>query len=301
MAKGKVVRWNADKGFGFVRLEDGREVFLHVSDVEPKQPRGVDLGGQKVEIHRVSNDSKGPRVVSATIAGYRERLRQDALKAGTVRPALNWAMSAIMADWHIAQLEEAARRLGWAVRASSAHHLAIERDGVGVVVAAPRLEDNAPYGIGGCWVARSLEAPPGIRKIYLEGDTVARKVHQARGVDEERGLVLCLLQPEVWLEQVLPEAREGRPEIGWENFQLLRNLASRESAGVNVKLHLYAARWDGERLTFPLYVQGVCYKISAPPSEVEEEVEALVREHKGDRLRRNLFDGPIPSRSFRER
>lgn len=64
---GKIVRWNPDRGFGFVRLEDGREAFLHVTDIEPRQPRGVDLRGQEVEVHRVSEGQKGPRVGSATL------------------------------------------------------------------------------------------------------------------------------------------------------------------------------------------------------------------------------------------
>lgn len=74
----KIVRWNADRGFGFVRLEDGREAFLHVSDVEPKQPRGVDLGGQKVEIHRTTTGPKGLRVASATLVADLETLRARA-------------------------------------------------------------------------------------------------------------------------------------------------------------------------------------------------------------------------------
>jgi len=62
----KIVRWNTDKGFGFVRI-DGKDAFLHVTAIEPRQGRGVNLSEREVEVHQVSQGDKGPKVTSATL------------------------------------------------------------------------------------------------------------------------------------------------------------------------------------------------------------------------------------------
>jgi len=57
MAKGPIVRIIRDRGFGFVRTEDGSEIFLHHSTL----PRGTfdSLSeGQEVEFD-VENDVRG--------------------------------------------------------------------------------------------------------------------------------------------------------------------------------------------------------------------------------------------------
>ena len=57
MAKGPIVRIIRDRGFGFVRTEDGREIFIHHSTL----PRGVFdtlTEGQEVEFD-IENDARG--------------------------------------------------------------------------------------------------------------------------------------------------------------------------------------------------------------------------------------------------
>ena len=57
MAKGPIVRIIRDRGFGFVRTEDGSEIFLHHSTL----PRGTFDAlseGQEVEFD-VENDVRG--------------------------------------------------------------------------------------------------------------------------------------------------------------------------------------------------------------------------------------------------
>jgi cold shock CspA family protein len=45
----RIERWIPERGFGFVRLQDGRHVFVHASKVLPVPPRGVNLTGLEVD------------------------------------------------------------------------------------------------------------------------------------------------------------------------------------------------------------------------------------------------------------
>jgi cold shock CspA family protein/uncharacterized protein YxeA len=67
MAKGKLQRWNDDRGFGFVISEDGKDdVFLHISDVKNASRRPV--VGDIVIYQLVIGDGK-TQAVNATIEG----------------------------------------------------------------------------------------------------------------------------------------------------------------------------------------------------------------------------------------
>lgn len=48
MPTGTVKFFNAEKGFGFIRMEDGREIFVHYSNVQGTGYRSLDEG-QAVE------------------------------------------------------------------------------------------------------------------------------------------------------------------------------------------------------------------------------------------------------------
>ena len=60
--KGKIKKLIRERGFGFISVEDGREVFFHSSALE-----GVDFDaleeGNSVEFN-VEMESKGPRAVN---------------------------------------------------------------------------------------------------------------------------------------------------------------------------------------------------------------------------------------------
>ena len=67
MAKGKLQRWNDDRGFGFIISEDGKdEIFLHISDVKNASRRPVD--GDIVIYQLVIGDGK-TKAVNAVIEG----------------------------------------------------------------------------------------------------------------------------------------------------------------------------------------------------------------------------------------
>ena len=57
MTKGTVARWLGDRGFGFIKCEDGKEIFVHNSDIQGKSSL---IEGEKVEFE-VTQGDKGPR------------------------------------------------------------------------------------------------------------------------------------------------------------------------------------------------------------------------------------------------
>ena len=59
MTIGTVARWLGDRGFGFIKGEDGKEIFVHNSDIEGKNSLSE---GEKVEFE-VTEGDKGPRAV----------------------------------------------------------------------------------------------------------------------------------------------------------------------------------------------------------------------------------------------
>ena len=59
MTTGTVARWLGDRGFGFIKTEDGKEFFVHNSDIQGKSSLRE---GEKVEFE-VTEADRGPRAV----------------------------------------------------------------------------------------------------------------------------------------------------------------------------------------------------------------------------------------------
>lgn len=55
--KGKVKMFNAERGFGFITGDDGKDVYVHTSSIEGGAPLSV---GDSVE-YEVEAGQKGPR------------------------------------------------------------------------------------------------------------------------------------------------------------------------------------------------------------------------------------------------
>jgi len=54
------VKWfNDQKGFGFIRLSDGREVFVHYTEIDIASKFRSLKDGQKVTVREVVNGQKG--------------------------------------------------------------------------------------------------------------------------------------------------------------------------------------------------------------------------------------------------
>ncbi|TAL29409.1 MAG: cold-shock protein [Spirochaetes bacterium] len=65
MPKGVVKWFNDKKGFGFIRKEDGSDVFVHYSGIQSDGFRTLSEG-DNVEFE-VENGDKGPRAVSVKV------------------------------------------------------------------------------------------------------------------------------------------------------------------------------------------------------------------------------------------
>jgi cold shock CspA family protein len=70
LQKGKLKRWNDDKGFGFIASEDGRDIFIHVSALKRMERRPKVGDVITYQIH-TDNDRK-KRAVNAKIEGVAE-------------------------------------------------------------------------------------------------------------------------------------------------------------------------------------------------------------------------------------
>jgi len=57
MTTGTVAKWIGDRGYGFIKCEDGKEIFVHNSDIQGKSSL---IEGEKVEFE-VTQGDKGPR------------------------------------------------------------------------------------------------------------------------------------------------------------------------------------------------------------------------------------------------
>ena len=65
MAQGTVKWFNAEKGYGFVTCEDGKDVFVHYSAIQGEGFKNL-VEGQKVELE-VEQGPKGPQAKSITV------------------------------------------------------------------------------------------------------------------------------------------------------------------------------------------------------------------------------------------
>ncbi|MCB0882043.1 MAG: cold-shock protein [Thermoleophilia bacterium] len=66
MAQGVVKWFNAEKGYGFIRPDDGgKDLFVHFSEIQGSGYRSLDEG-QKVE-YEAQEGPKGPQAAGVTV------------------------------------------------------------------------------------------------------------------------------------------------------------------------------------------------------------------------------------------
>ncbi|AZK47310.1 MULTISPECIES: cold-shock protein [Paenibacillus] len=64
MQTGTVKWFNAEKGFGFIEIEDGNDVFVHFSAIEGEGFKTLDEG-QRVQFN-VTQGNRGPQAENVT-------------------------------------------------------------------------------------------------------------------------------------------------------------------------------------------------------------------------------------------
>ena len=64
MEQGTVKWFNGDKGYGFITLEDGKDVFVHFSAINKDGFKSLDEG-QKVTLD-VEDSDRGPQAANVT-------------------------------------------------------------------------------------------------------------------------------------------------------------------------------------------------------------------------------------------
>ncbi|MFB5192402.1 cold-shock protein [Alicyclobacillus fastidiosus] len=67
MQQGTVKWFNGDKGFGFISVEGGDDVFVHFSAIQSNGFRTLDEG-QRVEFD-VTDGPKGPQAANVVVVG----------------------------------------------------------------------------------------------------------------------------------------------------------------------------------------------------------------------------------------
>lgn len=67
MSTGKVKWFKADKGYGFITLDDGKDVFVHFSAINAEGYKTL-TEGQTVEFDVVEGD-RGPQAANVTVIG----------------------------------------------------------------------------------------------------------------------------------------------------------------------------------------------------------------------------------------
>ena len=67
MAQGTVKWFNADKGYGFIAVDGGRDVFVHFSAIQSDGYRTLEEG-QRVEFE-ISQGQKGPQADMVRLPG----------------------------------------------------------------------------------------------------------------------------------------------------------------------------------------------------------------------------------------
>ncbi len=68
MQQGKVKHYNLEKGYGFIKADDGKEVFFHITGLDKSWGQTVPDKDMTVTFEVVDGD-RGPKAINVTLAG----------------------------------------------------------------------------------------------------------------------------------------------------------------------------------------------------------------------------------------
>ncbi len=79
LQKGKLKRWNDDKGFGFIASEDGKDIFIHISALKKMMNDRPKVGD--IITYQIHTDNDGKkRAVNAKVEGVAEAKQKSVRK-----------------------------------------------------------------------------------------------------------------------------------------------------------------------------------------------------------------------------
>ena len=163
-SKGKIIRWNADKGYGFIKPADGgKQVFVHISAFANRNRRPVN---NQVVTYALSSDKQGRACASnATLAGDRlpvsRKLSTDsvlviaavfflgivglAALAGKVPPWVPglYMLASLLTFVMYAIDKSAARKGHWRTQESTLHLMSLAGGWPGALVAQQKLRHKS--------------------------------------------------------------------------------------------------------------------------------------------------------------
>jgi cold shock CspA family protein len=84
----RIYGWVPERGYGFIRTEQQGRVFVHVTVLTPKVPRGTNLSGKVLENVVVVQGEQGLKVKSASIVEETFELTMDFLQQFVVGDVL---------------------------------------------------------------------------------------------------------------------------------------------------------------------------------------------------------------------
>ncbi|GGT45950.1 hypothetical protein GCM10010176_106380 [Nonomuraea spiralis] len=186
MAQGIVKWFNADKGFGFIAVDGGKDVFVHYSAIMSDGYRSLEVG-QRVEFE-ITQGQTGPQADAVRVAvGAAEAYEEGPRTSPPARTPEPHHQPPPPTFSHESS--------GWPFSPSGAPHV------------TPPRQPNAPGEIG--------EIPV---SIYLEDDSASSEIESTvRAVLREAGFEVTTDHPPVWgswFKRMFARAKETVAEAG---------------------------------------------------------------------------------------
>lgn len=163
-AKGKITKWNDEKGFGFIKpLAGGKEVFIHISEFSNRNRRPQ---FDELVTYTLSTDKQGrPRAVQATISGDKQKKKVNQNRGlfsiilsilflvivsvmvltGQISPIILavYLVASLLTFFMYAMDKSAAQRGTWRISESTLHLISLVGGWPGALVAQQKIRHKS--------------------------------------------------------------------------------------------------------------------------------------------------------------